>query len=89
MNLKQWLGFSIYKKLWSLTPIGRPFTYWLRDLWHKMEFVWIVGLFAVGVAVGHNYDWLTVLKVLGIFTIGYIAGHLFWGKNYIENEKGE
>lgn len=89
MNWKAWLKFNPYKKLWSLTPINRPFTYALRDLWHKAEFVWIVALIAVGVWLGHNFDWIEVLKILGIFTIGYIGGHLFWGKQYIEDQKGK
>ena len=88
MNWKQWLGYNLYKKLWSLTPINRPFTYWLRDLWHKFEFVWIIGLVAIGVWLGHHFDWIEVLKIMGIFTIGYIAGHLWWGKEWIEGERG-
>ncbi len=84
---KKWLGYSIYKKLWSLTPIKRPFTYWLRDVWHKYEFIWIIGLVAIGVLLGHHFDWLTVLKIMGIFTVGYTAGHLFWGKKYIPNQQ--
>ena len=86
---KRWLTFSPYKKLWSLTPIGRPFTFWLRDLWHKFEIVWIIGLIAIGVWMGHNFEWLEVLKIMGIFTIGYIAGHLFWGRTYIPNQHGK
>lgn len=89
MNWKAWLGYSIYKKLWSLTPINRPFTFWLRDLWHKYEFVWIIGLIAVGVWMGHHLDWIAVLKIMGIFTMGFIFGHLFWGKPYIPNQRGK
>ena len=89
MNWKKWLKFNPYKKLWSLTPINRPFTYALRDLWHGAEFVWIVALIAVGVWMGHNLDWMEVLKVMGIFTLGFIFGHLFWGKKYIPGQQGE
>ena len=78
---------DFYKLIWSHTPIGRPFTYWLRDLWHKFEYLWIIGLVAIGVTLGHHYDWIMVLKILGIFTIGFIVGHLFWGKDYIENQQ--
>ena len=87
MNWKKWLGYNLYKKLWSLIG-GRPFTYWLRDVWHKAEIVWILILVALGVALGHNYDWIEALKIMGIFTIGYIAGHLFWGKDWQEGQKG-
>ena len=68
---------------------GRPFTYILRDVYHKAEFLWIIVLVAIGVAIGHHYDWVTVLKIMVIFTIGYICGHLFWGKEYQEGEKGD
>ncbi len=80
---------DIYKWIWSYTPLKRPFTYWLRDLWHKFESIWIIGLIAIGVSMGHHYDWIMVLKILGVFTIGFIIGHLFWGKDYIPDEKGE
>ena len=80
---------DIYKWIWSHTPINRPFTYWLRDLWHRFEFIWIIGLVAIGVFLGHHFDWLSILRIMGIFTIGYITGHLFWGKEYIPNQGGE
>ena len=76
---------SLYRIIWK--PVGRPFTYILRDIWHRMEFVWIIVLIAVGVWMGHNFDWLEVLKILGVFTIGFIFGHLFWGRKYIPNQK--
>ena len=87
MNWKRWLGYDLYKKLWFWA--GRPFTYILRDLYLRAEFVWIIGLVAIGVAIGHHYDWIIVLKIMVIFTIGYIFGHLFWGRDYIEGEKGD
>jgi len=77
-----------YKWLWSRIG-GRPLTYQLRDLWHKAEFVWIVALIAIGVWLGHQANWLDVLKILAIFTAGYIAGHLFWGKDWQENQGGK
>jgi len=80
---------NFYKWIWSKTPINRPFTFWLRDLWHKGEFVWIITLVAVGVALGHNLDWIQVLIVMGIFTLGFTFGHLFWGKPYIPNQQGK
>ena len=78
---------NLYKELWSRIG-GRPFTYILRDIWHRYEFIWIVALIAIGVWMGHNFDWLEVLKIMGIFTVGYIAGHLFWGKLWIPDQKG-
>ena len=79
---------KIYRWIWSRVG-GRPFTYILRDIYHKFEFIWIVGLIAVGVALGHHFDWIEVLRIMGIFTIGYIGGHLFWGKEYQKGQPGE
>ena len=76
-----------YKELWSKIG-GRPWTYILRDVYHKAEIVWILGLVAVGVVLGHNFDWGWVLGSMGVFTLGFIFGHLFWGKKYIENQQG-
>lgn len=74
-----------YKWWWSRIG-GRPWTFILRDLWHKFEFVWIIGLISIGVWMGHQFDWLTVLKILSIFAVGYTFGHLFWCKKYQEGE---
>ena len=76
---------NLYKELWSRVG-GRPWTYITRDLWHKAEFVWIITLVAIGVWLGHNFDWLEVIKIMGIFTIGFIFGHFFWGKDWQENQ---
>ena len=79
------MGLNIYKWLYTnLTPwIKRPWTFAIRDLWHRCEFVWIILLKATCVCLGHNFDWLTVLVVMCIFNIGFIFGHLFWGRKYI------
>ena len=88
MDWKKWSGYNIYKKLWSLVG-GRPWTYILRDLWHKFEFLWLVGLIALGVWAGHHYDWTQVTRGLVIFSAGYLMGHLFWGREYIPDQPGE
>jgi len=88
---------DIYKRFWS-NPYkwglwywigGRPWTYILKDLWHKCEIVWVIGLIAIGVALGHHFDWVEVLRIMGIFVIGFIGGHLFWGKDWVENQQGD
>jgi len=68
---------------------GRPWTFILRDIWHTYEFFWIVGLISLGVWLGHQFDWVTVMKILWVFSVGYIGGHLFWGKEYVPNQKGD
>ena len=80
---------SILSYKWWWTRLGgRPWTFILRDVWHKLELVWIVGLVSLGVWMGHHYDWVEVLKIIGVFALGYAAGHLFWGKPYIKNQRG-
>ncbi len=74
----------LYRALWSSIG-GRPWTFILRDTWHRLEGIWILGLIAVGAICSHYFGLIGVLKGLAIFTIGYIAGHLFWGKRYIPN----
>ena len=76
MNWKGWLGYDLYKKLWSLVG-GRPFTYILRDLWVDFEYLWIIGFIAFGVWLGHNYGWAAVLERLAWLTGGFLLGHFF------------
>ena len=71
---------NLYKALW-LKLGSRPWTFILRDTWHKLEGLWIIGLVAIGALLGH-WLWDLVLWLLLVFTLGYITGHLFWGKEY-------
>lgn len=77
MNLYQWL--------WSRIG-GRPWTYIVRDTWHQYELFWIAAITALGAYAGERWGFRLVLTWLGIFTIGYIFGHFFWGTEYIENQ---
>ena len=77
---------NLYRKLWKATT-GRPYTFIIRDTWARYEGLWIVGLVACGAIAGHYWGIIGVLKGLGIFTIGYIAGHLFWGTRYNPDER--
>jgi len=76
---------DIYKFIWSKIG-GRPWTYILRDAWHKWEGIWIIGLVAAGAWLGH-YFWDAVLWFLLDFAVGYVAGHLFWGKDYVPGQR--
>ena len=78
------MAINIYKMLWSMIG-GRPWTYILRDTWHKFEGLWIIGLIALGAVLGRLW-WDLVFWFLLVFSLGYIAGHLFWGKEYIPNQ---
>lgn len=78
---------NIYKAIWSVIG-GRPWSYILRDIWHKYEGLCILFMIGVGAVLGH-WLWQSIWWLLLTFTLGYIAGHLFWGKDYIPDQKGE
>ena len=78
---------SFYRGLWRSVG-GRPWTYILRDAWHRLEGLWIMGLVAVGALLGHLL-WERILWLLLAFALGYVAGHLFWGKEYIRGQQGD
>lgn len=79
---------NLYKALWTRIG-GRPWTYIIRDTWHKFEGLWIIGLVALGALAATCLGFGRVLVGLGVFALGYIAGHLFWGTRYIEGQKGK
>ena len=93
MNWKKWLGYTIYKKLWSI--IGkRPWTFIYRDVWHKLEWFaqmqWLVtGIVAEYLRQRFNLPWWIHLVWIALYTYGYINGHFFWGKKYIPGQQGK
>ncbi len=89
MNWKTWLGYGLYKKLWSLTPINRPFTYAIRDFYHKFEYLIIIGFFSIGYFVRPYLSLREFCLITITGTICFILGHCFWGKKYIPNQRGE
>jgi len=76
-----------YKALWSHIG-GRPWTYILRDAWAEWEGLWIIGLVAGGAVIGEHVGLLDTLLYLGVFAVGYLAGHLFWGTEYMPHQTG-
>ena len=78
---------EIYKALWQVIG-GRPWTYIMRDIWHKYEGLCIITLVALDTLLGH-WLWPLAFWLLFIFALGYIAGHLFWGTKYIPNQTGK
>lgn len=76
-----------YKWWWSRIG-GRPWTYILRDVWHKYEFIPIFVLMSAGGLIVYLWGLALLFIILAILFIGYIIGHLFWGKKYIEGQQG-
>jgi hypothetical protein len=79
--------WDIYKAIWSHIG-GRPWTFILRDAWYKIEGLWIIGLVAVGALLGHWW-WHIIPRLLLAFALGYVGGHLFWGKDYVPDQRVE
>jgi hypothetical protein len=77
-----------YKWLWGRIG-GRPWTYIIRDIYHCGEWLMITILILIGILMGKYLSWFIVWLVLGIFTVGYIGGHCFWGTKYIQGQEGE
>ena len=81
---------NIYKAIWSRIG-GRPWTYISRDIYHKFEYIVLVSLFAGGFALGFSglIGWKWLLVLLAVYTLGFIHGHFFWGKEYIPGQGRE
>jgi uncharacterized membrane protein AbrB (regulator of aidB expression) len=76
---------DFYKWIWSHT-IGRPYTYAIRDSYHEIPILWIIGLTVIGSTIGHYVGWISFLKFMGIFLLGVLIGHLFWGTKWIPDQ---
>lgn len=92
MNLKKWLRYDLYKKLWSLVG-GRPWTYIYRDIWHRYEIVvqtqwFFFGVLALYAAEHWLYmPWGRVCLIFWVvYFLGYLNGHFFWGRRYIPGQ---
>ena len=79
---------GIYKELWSKIG-GRPWTYILRDLWTEVEWLWQLVWFGLGVLVCYFFGWKVAMICFGIYTIGFIGGHLWWGTKHVKGQEGD
>lgn len=77
-----------YKWLWSRVG-GRPWTYIWRDIYRQAEYVIQLLWFSIGVAVGVSFGWKLAFIIWGIYSIGFIFGHLHWGTKYIKGQQGD
>lgn len=67
---------------------GRPWTFILRDIWHKAEIIpqmfWLItGAICYGAG-----GWRAIGIFVAVYAYGYLQGHLKWGKPYIPNQQG-
>lgn len=82
---------NIFNYRWWWTRIGgRPWTFISRDIYHKVEYLILVSLFASGFFLGYSslITWKWFLIIMAAYTIGFIHGHFFWGKEYIPGQQG-
>ena len=75
-----------YKKLWEKWP-GRPLTYAMRDCWYKYELfgqaLWfVIGIGVLSIVLHYHLPLWLVPVTFGVYTWGYLNGHLFFGKPY-------
>lgn len=65
-------------------------TYIMRDIYHEAEWVSHLLWFSLSIlAYALCHDIKHAFILFGIYTFGYIAGHLFWGKKWIKGQKGD
>ncbi len=81
---------DLYKALWSRIG-GRPWTYIARDIYHQLEYLMLVTLFTSGYFLGNSdlVSWKWFLIIMVAYTVGFIHGHFFWGKEYIPDQNGK
>lgn len=48
------LWSRLYEQLWICVG-KRPWTYIMRDAWHRWQLVWIFSLVGLGVVLGHVF----------------------------------
>ena len=78
---------DFYRMLWSRLG-GRPWTYIARDVYHRVEYLVLVSILVTGYAIGETglVSWKLFMVFMTAYTIGYIHGHFFWGKEYVPNQ---
>jgi hypothetical protein len=80
-----------YRKLWTRIG-GRPWTYIMRDIWYKYEFIGQALWFWTGVGViclvwySHLPFWVIPVSFFVVYGYGYLNGHLYFGKPPILNQ---
>ena len=79
---------NLYKQLWSRIG-GRKWTYILRDFYHKFEYFIIIGGLVGGYYLSRILTERQFALVIFALSVGYIFGHLFWGKDYIKNQQSK
>jgi len=79
----------MYKFIWYHTEFWldpkdrRPYTYIIRDFYHKHPILWTSLVIILGFWL---HSWLD-MKVVSCILTGILIGHLFWGTKYEEGQQ--
>lgn len=82
------MNIFTYKWWWSRFG-GRPWTFILRDVWHKFEIVPQLWWLMKGAIIYKYFGWAGIGVFIAIYLYGYLQGHLKWGKPYQEGQGKE
>ena len=84
----QWWWFHL--QWWLPAPTRRPFTYAMRDLYHKYPLI-VISLGAIAIyLIGRYTAQISIWWVLSHIVVGFacmVLAHLFWGKRYQEGQQ--
>ena len=79
-----------YSEFWLPFEKRRPFTYIMRDIYHKVPLL-VITLGAISLYLLGRYTTLVPISVLLSIVIalfvGILLGHLFWTGRYVEGEQ--
>ena len=79
-----------YSEFWLPPEKRRPFTYIMRDIYHKTPLL-VITLGAISLyLLGRYTTQITILVLLGMVVtlfVGILLGHLHWGRKYIPNQQ--
>lgn len=80
----------VYKWIWSRLG-GRPYTYMIKDAWHRYPLIWVFGfvglaglmVFLTLIFWDSSLYRIVMFSILGFggffLFLGACLGHLFWG----------
>ena len=80
-KLYNWLWY--HTEFWMKPAARRPYTYILRDFYHKSPLPAIALISGAGFVLGHFFS----IRGAALVLAGVILGHLFWGTRYTPGEQ--
>ena len=83
MSLYSW--FWYHTEVWLHPKERRPYTYMIRDFYHKHPILTIFITMWAGYVFNRlcNVSW----EVWLVLSLGVLLGHLFWGTKYEEGQQ--